>query len=79
MGKWSRRAFITTAVMAGGTLAIGIGIRPGDRRSKVAGLVAGEFIDPGRAPRGFVKLWAAADFLTAAANSQSMAQVGWND
>jgi len=42
MGKWSRRAFVTTAVLAGGTLAIGIGIRPGDRRSKVAGLVAGE-------------------------------------
>ncbi len=42
MGKWSRRAFITTAVLAGGTLAIGIAIRPGDRRSKVAGLIAGE-------------------------------------
>ena len=42
MGKWTRRAFITTGVLAGGTLAIGIAIRPGDRRSKVAGLVAGE-------------------------------------
>ena len=42
MGKWSRRAFITTAVLAGGTLAVGIAIRPGDRRSKVAGLIAGE-------------------------------------
>jgi isoquinoline 1-oxidoreductase beta subunit len=42
MGKWTRRAFVTTAVLAGGTLAIGIAIRPGDRRSRVAGLVAGE-------------------------------------
>ncbi len=42
MGKWSRRAFITTAVLAGGTLAVGIAIRPGDRRSKVASLIAGE-------------------------------------
>jgi isoquinoline 1-oxidoreductase beta subunit len=42
MGKWTRRAFITTTVVAGGTLAIGIALRPGDRRSKIAGLVAGE-------------------------------------
>jgi len=42
MGKWTRRAFITTAVLAGGTLAIGIAIRPGDRRSRLAGLVAGK-------------------------------------
>ncbi len=42
MGKWSRRAFITTAVLTGGTLAIGIAIRPGDRRSRVSGLIAGE-------------------------------------
>jgi isoquinoline 1-oxidoreductase beta subunit len=42
MGKWSRRAFITTAVLAGGTLAVGIAIRPGDRRSRIAGLVSGE-------------------------------------
>ena len=42
MGKWTRRAFITTVVLAGGTAAIGIAIRPGDRRSKVAELIAGE-------------------------------------
>ncbi|MFQ5549109.1 MAG: molybdopterin cofactor-binding domain-containing protein [Woeseia sp.] len=42
MGKWTRRAFITTGVLAGGTFAIGIAIRPGDRRSGVFGLVAGE-------------------------------------
>jgi isoquinoline 1-oxidoreductase beta subunit len=42
MGKWSRRAFITTGVLAGGVLAVGVAIRPGNRTSKVAGLVAGE-------------------------------------
>jgi isoquinoline 1-oxidoreductase beta subunit len=42
MGKWTRRAFIATGVLAGGTLAIGTAIRPGDRRSKVAGLIAGD-------------------------------------
>jgi isoquinoline 1-oxidoreductase beta subunit len=42
MGKWTRRAFITTAVLTGGVVAIGIAIRPGDRRSKIAGLVAGD-------------------------------------
>ncbi|MEQ9562189.1 MAG: hypothetical protein RLN69_06680, partial [Woeseiaceae bacterium] len=42
MGKWSRRAFITTGVLAGGVLAIGVAIRPGNRTGKVAGLVAGE-------------------------------------
>jgi len=42
MGKWTRRAFITTGVLAGGTLAVGIAIRPGDRRSKVTDLIAGE-------------------------------------
>ncbi|MFQ5982631.1 MAG: molybdopterin cofactor-binding domain-containing protein [Woeseiaceae bacterium] len=42
MGKWTRRAFITTGVLAGGTLAIGVAIRPGDRRSRIADLIAGE-------------------------------------
>ncbi|MCI0516384.1 MAG: molybdopterin-dependent oxidoreductase [Woeseiaceae bacterium] len=42
MGKWTRRAFITTGVLAGGVLVIGVAIRPGNRSSRVAGLVAGE-------------------------------------
>jgi isoquinoline 1-oxidoreductase beta subunit len=42
MGKWTRRAFITTGVLAGGAVIVGVAIRPGDRRSRVAGLVAGE-------------------------------------
>lgn len=40
MGKWTRRAFITTGVLAGGALVIGVAIRPGDRSDKVAGLIA---------------------------------------
>jgi len=40
MGKWTRRAFITTGVLAGGTLVIGVAIRPGNRARKVSRLVA---------------------------------------
>jgi isoquinoline 1-oxidoreductase beta subunit len=42
MGKWSRRAFITTGVLTGGAVVFGVAIRPGDRRSEVSKLVAGE-------------------------------------
>ncbi len=42
MGKWTRRAFISAGVLAGGVVVFGIAIRPGDRSDKVAGLVAGE-------------------------------------
>ena len=31
MGKWTRRAFITTGVVAGGGLAVGVALRPGHR------------------------------------------------
>jgi len=40
MSKWSRRAFITAGVAAGGTVVFGIAIRRGDRSGKVAELVA---------------------------------------
>lgn len=40
MGKWSRRAFITSGVLAGGVVVLGIAIRPGNRAPKVAGLIA---------------------------------------
>ena len=40
MRKWTRRAFVTTGVLAGGTLAIGVGIRPGNRARKVADAVS---------------------------------------
>ncbi|MEM7501964.1 MAG: molybdopterin cofactor-binding domain-containing protein [Pseudomonadota bacterium] len=40
MNKWTRRAFVTTGVLAGGVLAIGVAVRPGNRNDKVRGLVA---------------------------------------
>jgi isoquinoline 1-oxidoreductase beta subunit len=42
MNKWTRRAFITTGVLAGGTVILGIAIRPGNRASKVSKLIAGK-------------------------------------
>ena len=42
MNKWTRRAFITTGVLAGGALVVGVAIRPGNRASKVTGLIAGK-------------------------------------
>ncbi|WP_297795722.1 molybdopterin cofactor-binding domain-containing protein [uncultured Eudoraea sp.] len=42
MGKWSRRAFITTGVLTGGALVLGVAIRPGNRAKKVKDLIAGE-------------------------------------
>jgi isoquinoline 1-oxidoreductase beta subunit len=42
MGKWTRRAFITTGVLAGGIIVIGVAVRPGNRASRVRPLVAGD-------------------------------------
>jgi isoquinoline 1-oxidoreductase beta subunit len=42
MGKWTRRAFITTGVLAGGVVVFGVAIRRGDRAANVHGLVANE-------------------------------------
>jgi len=42
MGKWTRRAFISAGVLAGGVVVFGIAIRPGNRADKVANLVASE-------------------------------------
>lgn len=42
MNKWTRRAFITTGVLAGGTLVLGIAVRTGNRAGKVADLIAEE-------------------------------------
>ena len=41
MGKWTRRAFITTGVAAGGVVVFGVAIRRGDRADKVRDLIAG--------------------------------------
>ncbi|MDP6828415.1 MAG: xanthine dehydrogenase family protein molybdopterin-binding subunit [Kiritimatiellia bacterium] len=42
MGKWTRRAFVTTGIVAGGGLVVGVAIRPGHRAAELAPLVAGE-------------------------------------
>jgi isoquinoline 1-oxidoreductase beta subunit len=41
MGKWTRRAFIGTGIVAGGALVVGVAIRPGNRGARVAPLVGG--------------------------------------
>jgi len=41
VNKWSRRAFITTGVAAGGVVVFGVAIRRGNRAEKVRSLVAG--------------------------------------
>ncbi|MEX0976389.1 MAG: molybdopterin cofactor-binding domain-containing protein [Woeseia sp.] len=40
MGKWTRRAFITTGVLAGGVVVFGVVVRPGARTDRIARLVA---------------------------------------
>jgi isoquinoline 1-oxidoreductase beta subunit len=40
MGKWSRRAFISTGIAAGGVVVFGVAIRRGDRSDDVRQLVA---------------------------------------
>lgn len=40
MGKWSRRALLTSGVLGGGALLVGVGLRPGHRAPKLAPLVA---------------------------------------
>ena len=42
MKKWTRRAFITTGVLTGGALVLGVAIRPGNRAKKVKDMIAGE-------------------------------------
>ncbi len=42
MKKWTRRAFIATGVLAGGTAVVGVAIRPGNRSDKVADLIGEE-------------------------------------
>jgi isoquinoline 1-oxidoreductase beta subunit len=42
MGKWTRRAFVTAGVAAGGVAVFGVAIRRGDRSDKVRNLVAAD-------------------------------------
>ena len=40
MGKWTRRAFLTTGVLAGGALVVGVAIRPGRHSAGLASAVS---------------------------------------
>jgi isoquinoline 1-oxidoreductase beta subunit len=40
MGKWTRRAFISAGVLAGGVVVFGVAVRPGNRADKVTKLIA---------------------------------------
>ncbi|NQX90115.1 MAG: xanthine dehydrogenase family protein molybdopterin-binding subunit, partial [Halioglobus sp.] len=42
MGKWTRRAFITSGMLAGGALLVGVGLRLGNRNEELAPLVTAE-------------------------------------
>ncbi len=42
MHKWTRRAFITSGLVAGGGLVVGVAMRPGNRAEKLSGLVGSE-------------------------------------
>ena len=42
MGKWTRRAFLTTGALVGGGFVAGIAVRPGNRSGELGPLVEGE-------------------------------------
>ena len=42
MGKWTRRAFITTGLVAGGGVIVGVALRPGNQIKDLAGKVGEE-------------------------------------
>jgi isoquinoline 1-oxidoreductase beta subunit len=42
MGKWTRRAFVSAGVLAGGVVVFGVAVRPGNRADKVSKLIASE-------------------------------------
>ncbi|MDC3200809.1 molybdopterin-dependent oxidoreductase [Porticoccaceae bacterium] len=47
MGKWTRRAFLTTGVIAGGGLIVGVAMRPGNQAGEMSDLLGddgGQFV-----------------------------------
>jgi len=42
MGKWTRRAFVSSGILAGGVVVFGVAIRRGDRSDNIRDLVADE-------------------------------------
>ena len=53
MHKWTRRAFITTGLVAGGGLVVGVALRPGNRVEKLSDLVGDE---GGQLVHAYIKL-----------------------
>ncbi len=45
MGKWTRRAFLTTGLLAGGGVAVGIALRPGNQVTGLASKLGAEGAD----------------------------------
>ncbi len=42
MGKWTRRAFITSGIVAGGGLVIGVAMRPGNQARRISEVIGDE-------------------------------------
>lgn len=53
MGKWTRRAFITTGLVAGGGLVVGVAVRPGNQVGKI---VAKTGEEGGKLVHSYVKI-----------------------
>ncbi len=43
MGKWTRRAFLTTGVIAGGGLIVGVAMRPGNQAGEMSDLLGDDW------------------------------------
>ena len=53
MGKWTRRAFLTTGVMAGGGLIVGVAMRPGNQAGELSDLLGD---DGGQLVHAYVRI-----------------------
>ena len=53
MGKWTRRAFITTGLVAGGGVVVGISMRPGNQVKELARKVG---VEGGHLIHSYVKI-----------------------
>ena len=53
MGKWTRRAFLTTGVIAGGGLIVGVAMRPGNQAGELSNLLSD---DGGQLVHAYVRI-----------------------
>ena len=53
MGKWTRRAFLTTGVIAGGGLIVGVAMRPGNQAGELSDLLGD---DGGQLVHAYVRI-----------------------